>query len=141
MFWTDSNRSSHLAWCAFFVFGFVCAPRAQAQSASPSGRPAFDVASIKPSNPSPGPNDRRAFGSHGTFTARGLWLTALVSDAYRVQNYQISGGPKWIYSDRYDSVAKTEQNVSGDTLSLLLQTLLEDRFQLTFHRETKELPV
>src|SRR5260370_14607617 len=32
MFWSDSNRSSQLALCAFFVFGFVCAPRAQAQS-------------------------------------------------------------------------------------------------------------
>jgi uncharacterized protein (TIGR03435 family) len=141
MFWANSNRSFSLALCTLFVVTIVCVARVQAQSPRPSDRPAFDVASIKPSNPSPGPNDRRAFALNGRFTATGLALTVLVSNAYRVQNYQISGGPKWIYYDRYDIVAKAEESVSTDTVLLMLQTLLEDRFKLTFHRETKELPV
>jgi bla regulator protein blaR1 len=68
-------------------------------------------------------------------------LTALVQNAYGVRDYQISGGPRWIYSGRYDVVAKAEGSASRDQLLLMLQTLLEDRFKLTFHRETKDQPV
>ncbi|HXB68132.1 MAG TPA: TIGR03435 family protein, partial [Candidatus Acidoferrales bacterium] len=50
-------------------------------------------------------------------------------------------GPGWLATERYDIVAKTSSPASDHQLRLMLQTLLADRFQLTFHRETKELPV
>jgi len=107
-----------------------------------TAKPRFEVASVKPSNPTPGPNDRMAFRSNGRFEASGLSLAALVSYAYSVENYQISRtGPGWIYSDRYDIVAKEDGNVSNDQVSLMVQSLLEDRFKLTLHREPKELQV
>src|SRR5262249_11691214 len=58
-----------------------------------------------------------------------------------IDDSQISGGPPWMDSDRYDIVAKGEGNPSVDQLREMLQKLLADRFNLKLHRESKELPV
>ena len=115
----------------------------RAKEASLVGRPAFEVASVKASDPSLGPTRDRIFlfTSAGRLTAIGIHLAALISHAYSVQDFQISGGPQWLYSDRYDIVAKAETNATRDQLLRMLQTLLEDRFKLTMHHQIKELPV
>jgi len=54
----------------------------------------------------------------------------------------IVGGPGWIRSDQFDIHAKAEGNPSGSVMmGPMLQSLLEDRFQLKIHRETREGPV
>jgi uncharacterized protein (TIGR03435 family) len=65
----------------------------------------------------------------------------LVGFAYQVMDFQISGGPGWMNSDRYDISAKADVNTPPSQVIPLLQSLLEDRFQVKVHRETKELPV
>jgi uncharacterized protein (TIGR03435 family) len=65
----------------------------------------------------------------------------LIRNAYAVQPFQIVGGPDWIGSERYAIEAKAGSNVGRAEMFLMLQSLLEDRFQLKTHRETKELPV
>lgn len=104
-------------------------------------QPAFEVASIKASNPVPGPNDRSAFSSHGRFTASGMTVEGLIRSQYGIEGYQISGGPRWINYDRYDIVAKSEGDSSNDQVRLMVNALLADRFKLTFHREIQQLPV
>ncbi len=54
---------------------------------------------------------------------------------------QVIGGPAWIDSEGYDIEAKPETNTDQKHAWLMLQTLLADRFRLTLHRETRELPV
>jgi uncharacterized protein (TIGR03435 family) len=54
---------------------------------------------------------------------------------------QVIGGPAWIDSDGYDIEAKPERDVDQKHAWPMLQTLLADRFRLTLHRETRELPV
>ncbi|SPE28423.1 hypothetical protein SBA3_1440008 [Candidatus Sulfopaludibacter sp. SbA3] len=55
---------------------------------------------------------------------------------------EILGGPGWINSERYDIDAKAEGTAkSGMTQGPMLQTLLEDRFELKIHHGTKEIPV
>ncbi len=61
--------------------------------------------------------------------------------AYDVKPFQISGGPDWINSDSYNIEAKAEGNASPAQMRLMTQSLLEDRFQLKLHRETKQLPI
>jgi uncharacterized protein (TIGR03435 family) len=68
-------------------------------------------------------------------------LQLLMQNAYTVQSFQIVGAPAWINSEHYDIEAKAAGNPSRAELFLMLQSLLEDRFQLKFHRETRELPV
>jgi uncharacterized protein (TIGR03435 family) len=104
-----------------------------------TGRPEFAVASIKPNN-----TGCCATGGAGKGGSRNTYVTLkmLIGTAYSVQEFQISGGPRWIASDRFDVEGKAEDPKAGvDQLRLMLQSLLADRFKLKLHRETKEIPV
>ena len=67
-------------------------------------------------------------------------LADLIRTAYRVKPYQVSG-PSWIGADRFNIQAKIPDGVSKDVVPEMLQALLAERFQLTFHRENKEIAV
>jgi uncharacterized protein (TIGR03435 family) len=119
------------------LLGLMSGLRGQAQSDAPK-RPEFEVASIKPHS-----SDDRWFISPspgGRFNAVGATLQMLMTIAYRVLDNQISGAPGWMSSDRYDIVGKTEDGADSKWIECL-QTLLEDRFKLTIHRETKEMTI
>lgn len=66
-------------------------------------------------------------------------LKRLVERAYGVLPFQVSG-PAWMESVRVDIVAKYPPDTKQDDRSLMLRTLLEDRFKLAAHRESKDLP-
>jgi uncharacterized protein (TIGR03435 family) len=107
----------------------------------PAPPPAFDVASVKVSasgqrggNPILNQNIR---ATPGSLTMRQVTLKACIQWAYHIFEYQVSG-PNWIDSDHYDIAAKAAGPAQESDLRLMLQTLLADRFQLTFHRLTTE---
>jgi uncharacterized protein (TIGR03435 family) len=104
---------------------------------------AFEVASIKPNIPD-GSGQMR-MGTQplpgGRLNVTNASLKMLIRFAYNIDDAQISGGPSWLDSDRYDIVAKGEGNATTDQLRQMLQSLLADRFQLKFHHDSKELPV
>jgi len=103
--------------------------------------PSFEVATIKPSDPKrPGK----------LFTVRGAevvtintTLSDLITMAYNLHPKQITGGPAWLESDKYDVTGKPD--VPGqpnvDQMKVMLQKMLADRFQCKFHRDKKELSV
>jgi uncharacterized protein (TIGR03435 family) len=99
--------------------------------------PQFEVASIKPSFNETIMNVRPL---PGRLTADAS-LRMLMLYAYGVQPFQIIGGPGWLESERYQVDAKANGATSRDRLFLMLQSLLEDRFQLKTHRDTQEMPV
>ena len=68
-------------------------------------------------------------------------LQILTQYAYGVQPFQVVGGPGWMQSERYQIEAKADGSASRDRMFLMLQSLLEDRFQLKTHRDTRDLPV
>src|ERR1700733_10402250 len=110
-------------------------------------QPAFEVASIKPNRSGQGNSGFRRAGA-GELNAINITLKKLIAYAYDVQDYQISGGPDWMDSERYNILAKPGTEPAPATgaggtslLRLRLQALLADRFQLSFHRATKELPI
>ena len=105
--------------------------------AQPAARPTFEVASIKPASRQ-GPRMLRPLpnGLTGTITLR-----QLMERAYQVQPFQISGGPDWINSERYTIDARAAGPAGHDQVSLMLQSLLEDRFQLKIHRESHDVPL
>jgi len=55
---------------------------------------------------------------------------------------QIAGGANWIDTDHFDIEARTGDGVAvtGQQMWVMVHSLLEDRFQLKTHRETRELP-
>jgi uncharacterized protein (TIGR03435 family) len=120
---------------------------------SPQG---FDVVSIKPSDPSvQGTNIGISPG--GSFEARGVTLKMLISQAYDVRDFQISGAPGWVETERYDIITKdavkgpSEEDLGKmtdagrdefrDRILGKLRALMADRFALKVHKETKDLTV
>jgi uncharacterized protein (TIGR03435 family) len=75
----------------------------------------------------------------GQVTFSNLSQQALVAIAYDVQDYQISG-PGWLATERYDIVAKIPKGATKEQFRVMLQNLLAERFHLTLHHETKDLP-
>jgi bla regulator protein BlaR1 len=97
---------------------------------------AFEVASVKPTaETGSGRSLNRLPG--GRFSTTNATVEMMIEFAYDVRAPQISGGPTWLESDGFDIVAKAEGE--NPDLRLMLQKLLEDRFKLALHRETKEL--
>jgi uncharacterized protein (TIGR03435 family) len=97
--------------------------------------PAFEVASVRA-----GQSGRESIESGpGSVTMRNVHLKAAIRWAYGVQDYQISG-PGWLNDDWFDIFAKSAAPASETELRRMLQTLLADRFKLTIHRETREIP-
>jgi uncharacterized protein (TIGR03435 family) len=64
----------------------------------------------------------------------------LIQASYSLQAFQIVGAPAWAESERYAIDAKGEGNPGRPQLMLMLQSLLEDRFGMKIHRETRDLP-
>jgi uncharacterized protein (TIGR03435 family) len=103
-------------------------------------RPKFEVAAIK-RNTRGDPGVRIGVIARSRFDAENVWLRFLIEYAWNVRDFQLSGGPAWAASDRYDVHAAKEASASLAQTRLMLQALLEDRFQLKLHRETKESQV
>jgi uncharacterized protein (TIGR03435 family) len=106
-----------------------------------SAAPAFDVASIKPSQLSglrEGGKRERIEAVPGSLIMGNVRFQTAVRWAYHVQEYQVTG-PAWIGEERFDIVAKAGSPVPEEDLRLMLRTLLAERFQLGVHHQTKEM--
>jgi bla regulator protein blaR1 len=128
--------------------GILDAPaiRAQTPAAKP---PEFEAASIK-LIPCAG---SRCGGGAGMerlqFTpirvssrpVEGISARGIILEAYHLRFDQLSGGPSWLDSDRFELEAVTATPTDTDQMRRMLQNLLAERFKLVVHRETKEMPV
>jgi len=96
------------------------------------------VASIKPSNGDPG----GFWTTPGRVLARNVTAKFLVAIAYGLQPFQISGGPGWVDSDRFDVEARLEDAKSNSGQEgLMMQSLLANRFKLVLHKDAGESSV
>jgi uncharacterized protein (TIGR03435 family) len=110
----------------------------------------FEVASIKPAQPLipnargfipiPGPSGGPGTKDPGRINYPYMTLKSLLMTAYSVKNFQVSG-PSWLDSERFDIVATIPPETTKEQLRIMLQNLLIDRFQMSVHREKKELPM
>jgi uncharacterized protein (TIGR03435 family) len=111
-------------------------------------KPEFEVASIKPSPESAGGGRMMRMGGRGgpgskdptRYTAQGMTMMDLLTVAYHVKRYQISG-PEWLTSARFDINAKIPEGATKEEFGPMLQNLLAERFGLVVHHETKQMPV
>jgi uncharacterized protein (TIGR03435 family) len=114
------------------------------QSAAPAAadqRPRFEAASVKPNNsPDAGINNRF---SPGRFAYVNTPLDVFISNAYRFPSDRIVGLPDWARREKFDITATHSPEYASFSPQQLamLQRLLEERFLLQTHRETREMPV
>jgi uncharacterized protein (TIGR03435 family) len=110
-------------------------------------KPSFEIVSIKLNTSGRGGG---GIGPRGdsllvtNVTLKGIVMYAYAPPGGAFLNAQIFGGPSWNDTDHFDIIAKPAGNakvVPGEQTKTMLQSLLEDRFQLKVHRETRNLPV
>jgi uncharacterized protein (TIGR03435 family) len=102
--------------------------------------PSFEVASVKPNKSGERPMSLQ-IQPGGRLNITNVPVRVMIRNAYQLQDFQIVGGPDWLATDRFDITAKAEGNPTGPQMSLMLRTLLAERFTLTLHNETRELPI
>jgi bla regulator protein blaR1 len=144
---------------AVWIGTTFCVFAAGSTFAQPAASPlTFEVASVRRS-----PADTRGFIDFlpgGGLRVVGIPLKTLITLAYDVRDFQVSGGPGWINSDRFDinargEASETPESAPADLTKMTdeqrkttaeqakerLRNLLEERFKLAIHRETKEQQV
>ena len=73
--------------------------------------------------------------------APGATVRELIAAAHGIQDNQITGGPGWLASDRFEVLATTSPDVTMASARAMLRALLADRFGLATHMEQRDLPV
>ena len=112
--------------------------------------PKFEVATIKP-HPA-GDGNIEMGGPPGRYEAKNVSVKLLVEDAFNLPSDQVTGGPSWIESQRFDVSAKIPDAQwdqvknegyahQHDAMRPMLQSLLKERFQLSVAHQPKELTV
>jgi uncharacterized protein (TIGR03435 family) len=106
-----------------------------------NANPAFEVATIRPSDPAHPEQIITLRGAEVITT--NVTVHALINLAYWLHPKQLTGGPAWTESDKFDVAGKPDApgQPNVDQMKMMIQKLLADRFQLKFHYEKRDLPV
>ena len=136
--------------------GLLTATPGRAQSVDASATaPVFSSVSVRPEQSTGNePNHLQAFFSlrDGSFSARGITLERLIQDAYHLQDSQVSGGPDWLKTARFDVdakfdpqfVAAMQQRIDDHKdfdNQAMLKAILASQFKLATHTKAQTLPV
>jgi uncharacterized protein (TIGR03435 family) len=121
------------------------------------GKQSFDVASVKQNtsqngttneavslNVSAAPGDVFT-PTGGLFSGTNVLLVSYIVFAYKLTGNQVQllfpQLPKWVFDAHFDIQARAAGNPTKNQLRMMMQSLLEDRFKLASHYETRQLPV
>jgi uncharacterized protein (TIGR03435 family) len=98
----------------------------------------FDALTFKLSRP----DEKEDFRlTNGQIDAKAVKLKDMIVFAYDVEDDWVRGGEKWLETDHYDILAKTAPTESADTMRVLVQSALADRFKLKVHKEAQPVSV
>ncbi len=124
--------------CAVWAVGWLAVIAIGTGGPIMGAEPEFAAASIRPSDPDALARPRRmgpvSFDGKGT-------LKDWIELAFKLESFQVVGGPRWIDSDRFDINAKAEQPSSSDEIRAMLATLLKKRFALHVHSASQSMSV
>jgi uncharacterized protein (TIGR03435 family) len=131
------------------VFGLAHTTQLFAQTKvedAPADLPKFDVATIKPNKASD--NRFRFLLSDGGLSLGGIPVQMMLREAFHVNDDRILGAPSWAKTDRFDVEAKVADadrpkldSLSPEQRTTMILPLLQDRLNLKYHHETREMSV
>jgi uncharacterized protein (TIGR03435 family) len=134
------SNTLHNTLAAVLPLIFIATATAQDKASSTPGLQ-FDVVSIK-QNVNGGPGRPSPISvTPGRASLTNFTLRTLIQFAYEVQPRQLVGEPEWVNNLRFDLIATTSSNASVQQMRMMLPALLEDRFGLVVHRETREVSI
>ena len=99
----------------------------------------FEVASVKPNNTDADPS--MSVPPRGSVATVNVPLQNLIVNAYGIPAFRVLDAPEWIRRERFDISAKIPDEAAPGQVLSMLQSLLEERFKLRVHRETREQPI
>lgn len=105
--------------------------------AQPDARPTFEAAFIKANTTGSGSSSTN--GTKGQIVMVNQSLKRIIERAYNVKSFQVTG-PDWIENVHFDITAKYPEDTRNSDRPAMLRTLLEERFKLVTHKETREMP-
>lgn len=140
----------HRVFFTLFPVLFLLAGYGFGQGTTSGKEATYEVASIRPSNPSVNSTWMQTLPD--MFKATGVTTETLIATAYGLHEFQLVGGPNWLKSERYDITAKiddatidADRRLDKDNLTQIqrqrLQALLANRFRLKAHTGTKEMAI
>jgi uncharacterized protein (TIGR03435 family) len=104
--------------------------------------PAFEVASIKPNRSMMEGGSSIRF-SNGLIQMEDVSLKKAVLNAWGIpddREYMLEG-PAWLANEHFDINARFPADTPVPRVRQMLQSLLEERFKLALHRETRQVPI
>ncbi len=117
-----------------------------------TAKPSFEVATIKRNISGEGGSIGIEPG--GRFRAVNADVRFMIATMYRMPGgprlfpSQIIGLPEWASTEKYDMIGKVSDQFAGRSaqeqfrnMAPMVQALLEDRFKLSLHRETRQMPI
>jgi bla regulator protein blaR1 len=131
------------------VFGLARPAESRAPNAA-ALTAGYQQVSVTPGETGNGIIQTRIMFTPDSLMAKNQTLRELIKLAYAVQENQISGGPDWIGTARFNVEAKLDSAAVAELKSLspeqqkserdqMFQTLLADQFKVALHRENKLL--
>ena len=123
--------------------GFAVLLSCAAFGQSSGDTPAFDVADVHVRAPTSNPTPYMTGGvlRGGRYDLRNATMLDMITTAYGLDPDMVLGGPNWLERDRFDVVAKAPAATAPDTVKLMLQQLLADRFKLVVRKDTRPVSV
>jgi uncharacterized protein (TIGR03435 family) len=126
---------------AAFVAFFLC----RCLLAQPEAKPEFEAVSLKLSSPDPrgytvGCNGGPGTNDPGIFRCQNMSLSNLLVRAYGIPYNRVMG-PDWLRTQMFEIQAKVPQGTTPDHFKIMLQNMLESRFGLKQHTESREMPI
>ena len=135
------KRSVCLVAAAFIATPLVAAVQLPATPASDVENAKFDVVSIKRNDGTGGMGAKTVPGS---FSVVGVPMRFVIQRAFAAQDFQITGGPDWMNTDRFDIDARFDVAVGPtgpQALAARLRNMLKERFNFAATTQTREMPI
>ncbi len=101
--------------------------------------PVFEVAEARVSKTAPADSYAVLEGTRVEF--RGASMLEMIAAAYHLPNDRVLGGPSWLDADRFDVTARAPRDTPEETVRVMLQGLLAERFKLEIRKEQRPMPI
>jgi uncharacterized protein (TIGR03435 family) len=106
-------------------------------SEAQQGHPAFEAAGVFPGGPPHSGIQPAGLLRGDVYQFENATIVDLIAAAWAVDRDHVIGGPAWLDSTRFGIIARVPADTNQDSLRLMLQALLADRFHLVVHDDTK----
>ena len=133
-------------------FGILHAPPSGATQVSPvPANESLAYRDVSIQHAQPGATMMGNIGRPDGFRIENLTLEQIISNTYNVESFQISDGPAWLASDKFDIHGRIDELTQRQLASLsqeqrslervaMMKALLADRFALRVHQESRTMP-